>query len=77
MSDAALLAEQLGYYRARDHAAPADGTAVRRLADGREFRVVKVFRTPGQHARRLRRPGLVGEFAASGRFFVHGGVHPA
>jgi SAM-dependent methyltransferase len=58
---------------ARDHPAPGEGVAVRRLADGREFRIVKEFRSPEAYAAALERAGFVGvETGATGRFFVLG-----
>ncbi len=48
-----------------------DGTAVRRLADGREFRIVKVFHPPSTLAAALEAAGFVDvEVTTSGRFFV-------
>lgn len=62
-----------------DHVAPADGRAVRRLADGREFTIVKVFHAPGDLAAGLRTAGFDDvEVTTTGRFFVTGtGVAPA
>lgn len=64
---------------AADHPAPAGDRAVRRLSDGREFTIVKVFRSPDELADALRGAGFedVG-VSTSGRFFVLGtGVVPA
>lgn len=49
----------------------ADGTAVRRLADGREFRIVKVFHPPAELGAALQAAGFVDvEVIPSGRFFL-------
>jgi demethylmenaquinone methyltransferase/2-methoxy-6-polyprenyl-1,4-benzoquinol methylase len=65
-----LLDPQSG---AADHPAPADDRAVRRLADGREFTITKVFRTPDEFDAALRAAGF-GEVSVTttGRFFVLG-----
>jgi SAM-dependent methyltransferase len=56
---------------AADHEPPADDRSRRRLADGREFTVVKVYRTPEEIAAALTRAGFVDVDARStGRFFV-------
>ena len=48
-----------------------DGTAVRRLADGREFRIVKVFHPPGALAAALEAAGFLEvDVTTSGRFFL-------
>ena len=54
-----------------DHAEATDDRAVRRLADGREFTIVKVFRTPDEVAAALRAAGFA-EVAVTttGRFFL-------
>ena len=56
---------------AADHPAPSGDRAVRRLDDGREFSIVKVYRTPDEIAVTLETAGF-GEVTASttGRFFV-------
>ncbi len=58
---------------AADHAKPLDGRATRRLADGREFDIVKVFYGADELAQALRGAGF-GSVAVSttGRFFVTG-----
>ena len=54
-----------------DHPAPADDRSVRRLDDGREFTVVKVFYTPAELADALRDAGFVDvEVTTTGRFFI-------
>ena len=54
-----------------DHPAPADDRAVRHLDDGREFTIVKVYRTPTEIEAELTRAGFreVG-VTTTGRFFV-------
>lgn len=62
---------------ARDHV-PLDvsGVAQRRLNDGREFRVVKVFYEPALLERQLSQGGWRGWVRSSGRFFVYGSFTP-
>jgi SAM-dependent methyltransferase len=62
---------------ARDHD-PLDesGTVRRRLNDGREFRVVKVFYEPTTLERLLSERGWTGWVRSSGRFFLYGLVAP-
>ena len=56
---------------AADHPEPADDLAVRRLADGREFTIVKVHYAPGELAAALERAGFADiEVTTTGRFFV-------
>ncbi len=56
---------------AADHVPPADDRSVRRLADGREFTVVKVYRTPEEIADDLRAAGFVdARVTTTGRFFI-------
>jgi demethylmenaquinone methyltransferase/2-methoxy-6-polyprenyl-1,4-benzoquinol methylase len=56
---------------ASDHPAPANDRSIRRLDDGREFSIVKVYRTPDDIAAALRAGGFDDvEVAATGRFFV-------
>jgi demethylmenaquinone methyltransferase/2-methoxy-6-polyprenyl-1,4-benzoquinol methylase len=58
---------------ALDHPAPADDRSVRRLADGREFTVVKVYRTPADLEAALAAAGFTAiETRTTGRFFVLG-----
>jgi SAM-dependent methyltransferase len=56
-----------------DHRAPDGDLAIRRLADGREFRVIKVYRTPDELRDALTAAGF-GDPAVrtTGRFFVLG-----
>ena len=56
-----------------DHQAPADDRAVRRLADGREFTIVKVFHTPSELAEALEAAGFTSvDIRTTGRFFITG-----
>jgi SAM-dependent methyltransferase len=60
---------------ARDHAAlDESGVVRRRLNDGREFEIVKVFYEPGALEHRLSELGWLGWVRSSGRFFVYGSV---
>lgn len=63
---------------ARDHL-PVDGSGVvrRRLNDGREFQVVKLFHEPEVLERRLDERGWAGWVRASGRFFLYGSMTAA
>lgn len=63
---------------ARDHA-PLDrsGTVRRKLNDGREFQIVKVFYEPVNLERRLRELGWIGRVRPSGKFFVYGSLRRA
>ena len=56
-----------------DHPVPAADRAVRRLADGREFEITKVFYEPGELDAALVRVGFATvELTTTGRFFVLG-----
>jgi SAM-dependent methyltransferase len=56
---------------AADHPEPADDLATRRLADGREFTIVKVYYTPDELAAALARAGFEDvEVTTTGRFFL-------
>lgn len=58
---------------AADHPQPGGDRAVRRLDDGREFRIVKVFRAPDAYAAALGDSGFTDvEVITTGRFFVLG-----
>ena len=58
---------------AADHPTPADDVSLRRLADGREFTIVKVFYAPGGVDAALREAGFAtADVTTSGRFFVLG-----
>src|SRR5262245_13585536 len=54
-----------------DHPAPADDTSIRRLNDGREFTIVKVYREPADLEEAVRAAGFAtAEVTTTGRFFV-------
>jgi demethylmenaquinone methyltransferase/2-methoxy-6-polyprenyl-1,4-benzoquinol methylase len=57
-----------------DHPSPdrLAGIATRRLDDGREFRIVKVFWEPAALAERLRECGFDADIRATTRYFIHG-----
>lgn len=58
---------------AADHPAPADDRSVRRLDDGREFTIVKVYYEPGELETALARAGFEGaRVTTTGRFFLTG-----
>ena len=58
---------------AADHPEPADGSAVRRLADGREFRIVKVYYTQAELTEALETAGFSDvAVRTTGRFFLLG-----
>ncbi|MFL5673914.1 MAG: class I SAM-dependent methyltransferase [Chloroflexota bacterium] len=58
---------------AADHPTPADDRSVRRLDDGREFTIVKVYYTPAELEDALRRAGFVDpQVSTTGRFFLTG-----
>jgi demethylmenaquinone methyltransferase/2-methoxy-6-polyprenyl-1,4-benzoquinol methylase len=63
---------------ARDHE-PLDQSGVvrRRLNDGREYRIVKMFYEPADLERQLARLGFTGWVRSSGTFFHYGCVSPA
>lgn len=64
---------------ATDHQLPAEEctTLTRRLNDGREFRIVKVFHDPGSLAGRLRESGWKVRTGTTGKFFFFGTAEPA
>jgi ubiquinone/menaquinone biosynthesis C-methylase UbiE len=56
-----------------DHPTPADGTSIRRLDDGREFTVVKVYYEPAELEQALVRAGFEeAHVTTTGRFFLTG-----
>ena len=58
---------------AADHPTPADDRSVRRLDDGREFTIVKVFYAPTELEAALREAGFAtADVTTSGRFFLMG-----
>ncbi|HEX6718071.1 MAG TPA: class I SAM-dependent methyltransferase [Pyrinomonadaceae bacterium] len=48
------------------------GTAERKLNDGREFRIVKVFYEPKVLEKRLKKDGWKGQVCSTGKFFYYG-----
>jgi demethylmenaquinone methyltransferase/2-methoxy-6-polyprenyl-1,4-benzoquinol methylase len=60
---------------ARDHA-PLDqsGLVARRLNDGREYKIVKIFYEPASLERRLSSLGWSGWIRSSGQFFLYGSL---
>jgi len=62
-----------------DHARPERDTGVvtRKLNDGREFRIVKIFHEPAALNARLAGLGLRAAMARTPRFFIHGAVAAA
>jgi demethylmenaquinone methyltransferase/2-methoxy-6-polyprenyl-1,4-benzoquinol methylase len=61
-----------------DHPTPDRhaGIVTRRLDDGREFRIVKVFWEPGALEARLRDAGFDATIAATPRYFIYGEARP-
>jgi SAM-dependent methyltransferase len=57
--------------------APDDPTMLRRLADGREFRIVKRFHESQSLARRLAELGWKAELQSTPKFFIYGQAQPA
>jgi SAM-dependent methyltransferase len=58
---------------AADHPEPSGDRAVRRLDDGREFRIVQVYRRPEEYEAALSVAGFEDiAVGTTGRFFVHG-----
>ena len=64
---------------ATNHARPdrALGVVTRKLNDGREFRIVKIFHEPKTLVRRLAALGLTAEITGTARYFLHGTVASA
>jgi demethylmenaquinone methyltransferase/2-methoxy-6-polyprenyl-1,4-benzoquinol methylase len=64
---------------ATDHALPEpdDPTMLRRLADGREYRIVKRFYEPASLQERLARLGWAIDVGATSTFFLYGQGHRA
>lgn len=50
------------------------GVAARRLNDGREYRIVKVFHEPAALAARLASLGFTSHVVHTPRYFIHGAV---
>jgi demethylmenaquinone methyltransferase/2-methoxy-6-polyprenyl-1,4-benzoquinol methylase len=59
-----------------DHslASTTRGTVERRLNDGRQFTVIKVFHDAAELERRLGRLGWIGKMTQTTEFFIHGSV---
>jgi demethylmenaquinone methyltransferase/2-methoxy-6-polyprenyl-1,4-benzoquinol methylase len=62
---------------AKDHVLSDSGIAMRRLNDGREFQIVKVFYDPQELNARLARLGWHATIAPTARYFIHGPASPA
>jgi demethylmenaquinone methyltransferase/2-methoxy-6-polyprenyl-1,4-benzoquinol methylase len=64
---------------AKDHVLPAQdvGIVTRKLNDGREFRIVKVFYTPGALAARLAAAGFASDIRQTAQYFVYGWARPS
>lgn len=64
---------------AKNHARPdrATGIAERKLNDGSEYRIVKIFHEPDDLARRLRALGFASRIVHTPRYFIHGAVELA
>ena len=63
---------------AADHPPPADDVSVRRLDDGREFTIVKVYYAPAELEDALRRAGFeTASVVTTGRFFLLGSATAA
>ena len=64
---------------AKDHVLPgrAEEVATRKLNDGREFRIVKLFWEPRLLAQRLAEQGLSASIAQTTRYFIYGEARPA
>jgi len=59
-----------------DGQATSWGVVHRKLNDGREFRIVKIFYEPATLYRKLRKLGWRGRVCSSGKFFFYGIVRP-
>jgi SAM-dependent methyltransferase len=53
-----------------------NGIAARKLNDGSEYRIVKIFHEPDDLARRLAALGLKSRIVHTPRYFIHGAVTP-
>ena len=62
-----------------DHPPPArqEERAKRKIENGMEFRIVKVFWTPERLTERLRESGFAADLAATSRYFVYGSARDA
>ena len=64
---------------AKDHVVPSreSGVVTRKLNDGREYRIVKVFYRPEELAAKLSASGWRADIAQTERYFIHGDAMPA
>jgi demethylmenaquinone methyltransferase/2-methoxy-6-polyprenyl-1,4-benzoquinol methylase len=64
---------------AKNHERPdrEQGVAARKLNDGSEYRIVKIFHDPAALARRLARLGFDSHVTQTPRYFIHGAVAPS
>lgn len=63
---------------AKDHVLPSrnEGIVTRRLNDGREFRIVKMFYDPKPLTARLRQIGWSATLDRTANYFIHGSLEP-
>ena len=63
---------------AKDHVSPDrdSGIVTRRLNDGREFRIVKLFYTPDTLSARLAAAGFAADIRQTERYFIYGSAQP-
>ena len=61
---------------AKNHVRPdrSAGIAARKLNDGSEYRIVKIFHEPDALAQRLAAVGLRSQIVHTPRYFIHGAV---
>ena len=82
-----LIDEQIAYYRARaseyddwstaaNHILPDAGNPIaqRKLDDGRQFRIIKIFYEPAELQNRLEMAGWIGDVRTTGAYFIYGCV---
>jgi demethylmenaquinone methyltransferase/2-methoxy-6-polyprenyl-1,4-benzoquinol methylase len=64
---------------AKDHPHPdaAAGIVTRKLNDGRQYRIVKIFHEPAELNARLAALGLAADITRTPRYFIHGPAQPA
>ena len=64
---------------AKNHVRPDRGAGIaeRKLNDGSEYRIVKIFHEPDDLARRLRALGFTSRIVHTPRYFIHGAVEIA
>jgi hypothetical protein len=63
---------------AKDHVLPGrdEGVVTRKLNDGREFRIVKLFHRPDELAAKLLALGWRAEIRQTEHYFIHGHASP-